>query len=338
VAWIQQEDLTQNIQGAEGAATEEELMALGMTNDKVVSITCAVCHDPHDVGKSSGDPNTATVRIDGDTPMLPAGFRAMGVGNGALCMTCHNTRNGSHNDAVTETADDRAPHTAAQADVLMGQNAFFVAVGERGAHSLISNTCSNCHMSQTPPPADLSYNLGGTNHDFAATDESCSECHGAMDGDGVREATGTMEEELKAAIEQALADEILAQIEQGNTVTLVGMGEGGADVELGEGTAVTAIELSESHGRAAMNITIGETVIEHVRLGSDTLVKGPGGAEVGNLTASEAGQVIAKAAWNFFLIEGDGSHGIHNPTFTLEVLENAIQALEGLAVEAAAEG
>ena len=39
-------------------------------------------------------------------------------------------------------------------------------------------------------------------------------------------------------------------------------------------------------------------------------------------------QLIAKACWNIFLIEGDASAGIHNPSFTLEVLNATLTALK----------
>ncbi len=67
---------------------------MGLTRDTVQPQTCAVCHDPHAEGASSGEPNTGTVRITDNTPMLPAGFAAKNVGRGAICITCHNTRNG----------------------------------------------------------------------------------------------------------------------------------------------------------------------------------------------------------------------------------------------------
>ena len=328
IAWIEQGDLTQRIQGADGNATEEELAALGMTNDTVQPVTCTTCHDPHDQGKRSGEPNTATVRIEGSTPMLPAGFKAVGVGRGALCMTCHNTRNGAHNDEVTETADDRAPHTAAQADMLMGENAYFVATGQRGNHSLLTDTCTTCHMVLTPPPAELSYNLSGTNHAFEASLTVCSECHGAFDGGTLPVVVEITMEELKAAIEQAIAVEITAQTAEGNTVTLVEMGEDDADVDITDGSAVTAVELTETHGRIAMDITVGDTIIEHVRIGSDTAVTDAAGEELGSLVSSPAGQLIAKAGWNYFLIHGDGSEGIHNPSFVLDVLKASLDALE----------
>lgn len=328
LAWIQQGDLTLNIQGADGNATEEELIALGLTEDTVESQTCAVCHDPHAQGKQSGEPNTATVRIQGSTPMLPAGFKAVGVGRGAICITCHNTRNGAHNDEVTVTADDRAPHTAAQGDVLMGENAYFVPTGQRSKHSLLSDTCATCHMELTPPPAELSYNLSGTNHTFEASLTVCAQCHGAFDGGTLPEVVEVGAEELKAAIEQAIVAEISAQTEQGNTVTLVKMGEGETDVNITDGSTVSAVELTESHGRIAMNITVSDTTYEHVRIGSDTAVKDASGEEFGSLVDSPAGQIIAKAGWNYFLIHSDGSDGVHNPSFVLDVLRASVNALK----------
>ena len=112
-----------------------------------------------------------------------------------------------------------------------------------------------------------------------------------------------------------------------NYVTLVEMGADEADVNITDGSTVTAVEFVEWHGRSAMNITIGDTVIEGVRLGSDTLVTDAAGTELGTLLDSPAGQVIAKAGWNFFLIEGDGSHGVHNPSFTMDVINATIAAL-----------
>ena len=100
-----------------------------------------------------------------------------------------------------------------------------------------------------------------------------------------------------------------------------GMGADGADVQITSGGDVTAVEFTESHGRSAMNITVSGATYEHIRLASDTAV----GA--GTLLTSAAGQTIAKAGWNYFLIHGDGSEGIHNPGFTIDVLNASIEAL-----------
>ncbi len=323
LAWIEQDDLTKQIQGANGNATADELTALGLTNDTVQPQTCVVCHDPHEQGTTSGEPNTATVRISGDTPMLPAGFKAVSVGRGALCMTCHNTRNGANNDIATPVIDDHTPHVAAQADVLMGQNAFFVSVGNRSAHSYIEDTCTTCHMEETPPPAEFSYNLGGTNHAFEASLNICASCHSdTLSGKALQESTEAKLEELKEAIEHAIIAEITAQTDMWRTVVLNGVGADGADVNIKNGSSVSAVELLETHGRMAMDITVNGTTYEHVRLASDTTVGS------GTLLDSAAGQTIAKAGWNYFLLHGDGSEGVHNPSFTLDILNASIAALK----------
>lgn len=298
------------------------------TAETVHPVTCAVCHDSHDPGKTSGEPNTATVRITGDTPMLPAGFKAIGVGRGALCMTCHNTRNAERNDVAMPVADDRVPHTAAQTDVLMGQNAYFVSVGKRSPHSLIEDTCTNCHMQLSPPPAKFSRQGAGTNHSFEASDKICTSCHGVFVGGALDEAVHGDLEELKVVIEEAILKEIVAQTSAGNTLTLKKMGPDKSDVKITDGSAVTVVEFTESHGRLAMNITIGDITYEHVNLARDTEVKDSGGNAVGTLIDSAAGQIIAKAGWNYFLIEGDGSEGVHNPSFTFEVLNASMDALK----------
>jgi hypothetical protein len=75
---------------------------------------------------------------------------------------------------------------------------------------------------------------------------------------------------------------------------------------------------------------VGDATYENVRIGSDTAVSG--GSEL-TLVSSPAGQLIAKAGWNYFLIEGDGSEGVQNPSFALDVIKASIDALESAASE-----
>jgi hypothetical protein len=303
---------------------------MGITAEAAQPVTCAVCHDPHDVGLTSGDPNTAKVRITGDTAMLPAGFQAVGVGRGALCITCHNTRNGARNDALAIPVDvlDQAPHYSAQGDVLMGQNAYFVTVGDRAAHSYLADTCATCHMERTPPPAEFSYNLGGTNHAFKASTKICADCHGAYDGGTLKEATHHRLLELEKALIAAIEKEIAAQTKAGNTVVLVGRGAGGADVVISAASTVKVDALAHTGGRQAMKITVNGTTYADVRLSGHTAVKGAGGITTGTLLTSAAGQLIAKAGWNYYLLEDDASMGIHNPSFTNEVINASLNALK----------
>ncbi|MBI5511124.1 MAG: carboxypeptidase regulatory-like domain-containing protein [Deltaproteobacteria bacterium] len=162
---------------------------VGMTKDKIHGQDCVVCHDPHDQGTTSGEPNTAKVRVTGSTKMLPSGFAAVNVGRGALCITCHNSRFGALvGDAIglNPSSYENTPHAACQGDAFMGYNAYFVDTGMRSAHANIGDTCVNCHMERTKPPAEFSYNGAGTNHAFAASLDICADCHGpGFDGEGL---------------------------------------------------------------------------------------------------------------------------------------------------------
>ena len=167
------------------------LVSVGMTADKVHGQDCAVCHDPHAQGTTSGEPNTATVRVEGSTKLLPAGFAAVAVGKGALCITCHNTRQGAVpvGDVVglNPASYTGTPHTPSQGDLLMGYNAYFVPAGLRSSHADIQDTCVNCHMEKSNPPSAFSYQYGGTNHAFGANLEICADCHGeGIDGEGIQ--------------------------------------------------------------------------------------------------------------------------------------------------------
>jgi hypothetical protein len=303
--------------------------AITWTDATVQSQTCAACHPPHDPGDTSGGPgvNTAKVRVQGDAPLLPSGFAATGLGKGAVCITCHNSRNGSHNDTATPVMDDRAPHRSSQGDVLMGQNSFFVT-GERSPHSLIGNACATCHMELTTPPAEFSYEGGGTNHSFKASLNICTQCHGEFQGGSLTEVVAAELEEVKAAMETAIANEIAVQVGAGHTVSLVGFAAGGGDVVIDAGSVVSSVVFTESHGRMAMDITVDGTTYSGVRLASDTLID----AGPDTLATSAAGQVIVKAGWNFLLIENDMSEGIHNPGFVIGVLDATKAALAALAL------
>jgi hypothetical protein len=325
--WLKQGDMTKSIQGANGNATAAELTARGLSAQTAQPITCAVCHDPHDIGTtSSAEPNNAKVRVMDDTPMLPSGWKATGVGRGAVCFTCHNTRNGAHNDVALPTMDDRAPHVPAQGDVIMGQNAYFVTVGQRSPHSYIKDTCATCHMELTAPPAG--YSATSTNHSFTASVAICTSCHGAYDGGGIQKATEANLEDLKLAIEKAIAREISDQIKAGNEVVLLKLGAGGADVVITDASTVTVVEFLESHGRQAVELKIGDTTYD-VRLATDTATR-PAGSSIatGKLVSSANGQNIAKAGWNYFLLHGDASKGVHNPTFTNDVINASLAALK----------
>jgi hypothetical protein len=301
--------------------------------DDVHPQTCATCHDPHNPGTSSGDPTDATVRIVGDTPPLIAGFRATGVGKGAICMTCHNTRRGLRNDEVFPTLSgselSRAPHPGAQADVIMGQNAYLVTVGNRGPHSnrdasgKVADVCIDCHMEATPPPPDLSYNQSGTNHTFYARDTICSTCHLDMEADDVQVPVTAGLEALQGELEGAILDAFAAEIALGNSIDLNGL------ASVTDPAQVTSLEFTEGSGQQAILVALsGGDPIGPVALGN-VRVKDGGGATLGRLY-ERTDPALPKGGWNYLLLESDGSHGVHNAEFATQVITSSIEAIQAV--------
>ena len=296
------------------------------TADETHPQTCATCHDPHNAGTVSGIDTDATVRISGTTPPLIAGFQVFGAGRGAICMTCHNSRRGLRNDAtfpqaIVDGDISRAPHGSAQTDVLMGENAYFVNVGVRGRHSLLEDTCVGCHMERTPPPDILSYNQGGTNHTFFASKEICSECHTGLTANGLQSVVEAVLHDLEGMIGNAILDEMERQLDLGNGISLGG-------TPLDDIRDIEDIEISESRGRQAIIVTLDDgTILGPIAMNSVRVVQ-PAPLEAIELYAV-ADEGLAKAGWNWALIHNDGSLGAHNPTWTLQVLDAARDALGG---------
>lgn len=292
------------------------ISTIPLNKDTVQPQTCQVCHDPHAQGTTSGKPNTAKVRVVDNTPKLPGGFAATGVGRGAICFICHNSRNGAgaapfdkdtflHQDGDPQfgtLTGYSGPHEACQGDMVLGYNAYFVGSGNyRSPHSLIVDTCTNCHMEQTPPPALLSYNLAGTNHSFIPSLGICKNCHGA-----------------NVALGPMLQDKVKSQLEE---------------LEKAIGDKI----ISRSTGTAIANVVdLGSrgTVDIQYRLASgatSTVVTAIGIASIPGLSVSALGtDDLAKALWNFYLVEQDLSFGVHNPDFTFAILGGAIRAVTGI--------
>jgi len=298
------------------------------TVDETFPQTCVTCHDPHDIGTTTGVGTNARVRISGNTPDLIAGFQVFGAGRGALCMTCHNSRRGLRNDATFEdlvgTSEvARAPHGSSQTDVLMGENAFFVNTGVRGSHSLIADTCVMCHMESTPPPDLLSYNQGGTNHTFFASPDICADCHGEIiNAETIQSIVGAVLDDLTGLIEEGWREVLEEQIAAGNTIDLDG------DATIADADDIAQIVFGEFRGRQALTVVLtDDTVLGPFRI-PDIEVLRPAPMPAVALE-DVADPDLLKAGWNWNLVNNDGSRGVHNPSFVLQVLDGARDAVGG---------
>ena len=317
--------------------------------DAIQPQTCATCHDPHQVGTTTGNNTNATVRISDETPLLIAGFKAPAtpgardVGRGAICMTCHNSRRGLRNDNVPLDDPTRAPHGPTQADVLMGQNAYFVDLGSNeplgyppglpGSHANtteafpadrnLTDTCATCHMVKTPPPDLLAYDQGGTNHTFYASPTICSDCHEEGRLESVQGPISEKIATLQDGIEAAILTVIEQQIGAGNTIDLGGRGS------ITNAADITGIVFGDSRGRQAITVTFTDsTTVGPVAVNSVDVVNSSG-VVLGSLY-DFADESLPKAGWNYFLINNDSSRGVHNFFFVRDVLDASITAVESL--------
>jgi hypothetical protein len=271
---------------------------------------------------------------------LPAGFQAIGVGRGALCIVCHNTRNGLHEDPFTPTSYT-APHTSAQGDVLMGRNAYFVTPGARAPHSLITDTCVTCHLRLTPPPADLSYAGAGTNHAFRASRAICAECHGAFDGDALPEVFASELAALAGQIAGAVAERVnseptihlrawdpatdaFSSLSSPGANVFVDFTGGAPDCGVGL-NQVLSVDVAEVHGQMAFGLGLACDVTFSLTTGASVTTNQ---VWVQLVSLQDAASVafyppdsnMVRAIWNYLLLQADGSAGAHNPGFSFEVI------------------
>ncbi len=331
-----------------------------VTAANVEPVTCTACHDPHD----ATNPNQ--LRAYGDTPLLAAGFKMSGVGKGALCMTCHNSRNATYTDPVTklylgtylhedgETYNSgnptgySAPHQACQTDVFAGRNAYFLGATTpmTSRHAAIEDACVGCHMAKNPQTHLSHGSPAVSGHVFFITDEGratlCANCHGTgVTGEGI---AGQVEAGL-ANLGVKMGNAVEAKMNgSANGVTVVAYdstsdhysASAGFKIDTGL-NPVTAVTVEEIHGQIGFNVTFTNAVTVQLVDSSGNPFGAPQsmtsfGVQMGSLKDGAASPQalfalsgnMVRAGWNYFLIEGDQSKGIHNPTFATTVLDNTL--------------
>jgi hypothetical protein len=295
------------------------------TTEDVHPQTCVTCHDPHSIGTSSKEghiESNATMRLRGDTPLLMSGFKATGAGNAAICMTCHNGRRGLRNDSNFSIADaTRAPHVGPQADVLMGQNMYFVPVNNAGSHAKIEDSCVVCHMEATEAPSALYTQDVGLNHTFFANPDICTKCHKTITLESVQGPVEAKMEALKHELEIAIENVMVGQIRGGNAIDAGG-------TKILNAADIAGVEFIESHGRQGVTIELATGAeIADLSLASVKVVR-PAGTPVE--LYSVADPALGKAGWNYFMAHSDKSKGAHNPGFVNAALDVSLFAIRNL--------
>ena len=357
--------------------------------------TCTACHDPHDAT------NPSQLRVYNNTPgtlNLPSGFRVAGFGKGSLCVTCHNSRNGAqaspnnniktylHEDGETYNGGNptgfSAPHTASQADVVTGHNAYFLGAGTLpmlSRHASVEDVCVGCHMALNNKSFISHGEHTVKTHLFRLNFSEdplvpetqikvfCANCHGndTVNGEAL---IASVETDL-LAIEAKMVASLRAKLDatsggapiymtfyptdaNGNILTDARGREvvtNRAQFVYDNTNRATTIRVVEPHGQIGFLVTMTTPVTMTITTYDDTT------NQTGNpITATytfpkfevQLGQIFSalppalpttlsppdtytvyklngnmvRAGWNFFLVEGDDSFGIHNPGFVQAVL------------------
>lgn len=294
-----------NIKGPDGKdATVEYLTSLGLTKEKAQPVTCTTCHD------EDGD-----LRVINDTFMLPSGFAATGVGEGALCMTCHNTRNGRVTWNVEDKKSFGGPHHSSQADLILGKNFFFINdTGDNTSPhaSFTGGSCTTCHMSLNEDES----------HTFAAPKNACAECHGPkITPDSVQRPTRHLMNLVRAGVQT----KILAIKDQVKVIRFY-------DAQAGRYTDNYALDGKTIQSVTDIDTAGGQIIIKFKTTDGRELISPlgefrDGPAPAGKQLISTADPVV-RAAWNFLMIKFDGSLGVHNPSFVRNTLLTTANALK----------
>lgn len=275
------------------------LASLGLTRFSVRPQTCTTCHQAD-----------YSLRQVASTPMLPAGFRAIGVGLGAQCMLCHNSRNGA---AIWNQADPgryTAPHVAAQADVLMGKNSYFLDYGNNfiSPHaSFTGDSCVTCHVRFSKEP-----------HTFKVDPVAvCSRCHGAeMNASRVQGSTKAQLSEL----ERTIKAKIMAAKERIRVVRAWDPKSDDYTENVAvDPAAIVSVDLQEIHGQQGVKLNLSGGRSLYAELG--------GLKDASGRPSFATSDPVVRAGWNYYLIHGDGSFGVHNPRFVRQVILTTLDAL-----------
>jgi len=262
-----------------------------IVNTSYEAITCATCHEPHDISRpdqlraySGLSTNPATLAVTAGAATLMNGTVVTNGGLGGLCMQCHISRqNATNYVATTAGSSHYGPHHGPQTDMLEGVNGITYGnpIGSSPHKDVVKDTCVACHMqpqSSTSPAFthagghtwEMSAPASGTNAAVYLT-AVCVQCHGSItnfnfptvdyDGDGV---VNGVQDEVRGLMNQLAV-------------------------------------LLPPVGVAKTNLTIDST-----------------------WTPQQL-----KAAYNYLFVQSDGSYGVHNIAYTVDLLKGSIADMGG---------
>jgi formate-dependent nitrite reductase cytochrome c552 subunit len=284
-------------------AAGQDVVSASRTNNYATGageLICQGCHDPH---HTFDDPERHQLRIY-DTVVIgnPAAAGSVVLSNqgaSATCMYCHNSRRlatqlsgGQPQYRAQRSGQLSGPHESPVAEVFNGLGAVTYGVAMGNTFHTYGANCVACHMYPNPAIGAPGHNQVG-DHTFNMS---------YMDGD-------TKVENL-AACNQCHAGSFA--VDKFDFKSLA--------AKDWDGNGVVAGIQTETQGL----LDRVRTLLTTTGLQSITNAEGAVTAFATNglSTVFEVREAQLKAAWNWMLINRDHSKGVHNPLFTLRLLQN----------------
>lgn len=249
-------------------------------------VACAACHDPHSAE------NEHQLRLVGDTT-LPSGDVFTNAGLGGLCMNCHNSRVEDMDDTVR--TNRRGAHHGPQADMLLGVNAFDFGYSYSEGNSMhttvVTDTCVACHMADptqsgtgiiTPPP------VGG--HTWALSWDGGTPGNPADDVENAENACGSCHSGLTTLNRTANGDY-----------------DGDGTVEGIQSEVTGLLDILRPEILARFAGTQYDAEEGKISIGS---------SDFDNLSVEQKGVL-----YNYNFVAEDGSRGVHNTSYAIQVLQ-----------------
>ncbi len=271
-------------------------------------ISCVTCHDPHQA-TDPGQPregHSLQLRMSGKVKM-PNGT-TVDSEFAAACVSCHaNKRDVQYMQQFLDGKQTRGVHDNSQADILYGVGAQTYGEGiSNSAHLKVADSCVACHMAANPvmdPGADKK---AGTRDDVKAT--SIGGHSWNMSGKYTGLANG-----------QQVKDKVVDNVAGCNTK--------GCHA----GDPLTSFDV-KADGDYDGNGTVG-TLQEEVKglltVLADKLPKDDKGNVISSINEKNSTREQRQALWNYALVKNDGSLGIHNPNFAVQLLQKTYKHLVG---------
>lgn len=253
-------------------------------------ITCSVCHEPHSntYGTAgSGNPqlrNPVASTINFSySTASSTSFAAQYNPNVQLCGQCHNMRGARWQDT------SRPPHHSPQYNLLIGQGAYDAGKPIIAAHGEMEKQCVQCHTHPHPADPLTPENPNYTGHDFKVRMETCAGCH--LSAENAGRIVSRTQDALKTQIRELK--------------------------ELLDNWALTSApaEIQSKYGRLGWEYSVPGQ-LSNPEGSAD--VRGPSAAEQTSIP-----EAIKQARMNLYLVEHDGSFGVHNGAYARHLLNVA---------------